>query len=138
MVEQNGKTVLIVEDDVALDNLYKTQLELAGYKIVHVSEGARAVAAIEENSPSCVLLDIMLPGRNGLEVLKDVRENEKIKDTKIIMLTNFGNEENVSLALELGALDYIMKYKITPAEMKDRLSSLLGLSTTGSGVKLTS
>ena len=137
MAEKNGKTVLVVEDDVALANLYKTELELAGYNVVHVAEGARAIAAVEENSPDCVLLDIMLPGRNGLEVLQDIRNNEKIKDTKVIMLTNFGNEENVSMALELGALDYLMKYKITPSEMKDRLSTLLGQST-GSGVKLTS
>ena len=137
MAEPSGKKVLIIEDDVALANLYKTELELAGYSVVHVSEGSRAVSAIEENPPSVVLLDIMLPGRNGLEILKDIRENEQIKDTKVIMLTNFGNEENVSMALELGALDYIMKYKITPSEMKDRLSSLLGQSA-GSGVKLTS
>ena len=136
MSDAAGKTVLIIEDDTALANLYKTELELAGYAVVHVAEGARAISAVEENTPDVVLLDIMLPGRNGLEILKDIRGNEQIKETRVIMLTNFGNEENVSTALELGALDYIMKYKITPNEMKDKLASLLGQSS-GSVVKLT-
>ncbi|MBI2415006.1 response regulator [candidate division WWE3 bacterium] len=128
MVEINKK-VLIVEDDMALANLYKTELEIGGYKVVHVSEGLKAVDAIKENKPDIVLLDIMLPGKNGLEILSDIRANSAVKNTSVIMLTNFGNEENVSTALELGALDYIMKYKITPTEMKDKIASLLGQST---------
>lgn len=134
---ESGQTILIVEDDIALANLYKTELEMAGYKVVHVSEGMKALDGIKENIPSIVLLDIMLPGRNGLEILQDIRDTEDVKDTKVLMLTNFGNEENVSTALELGALDYIMKYKITPTEMKDKLASLLG-NASDSAVKLTS
>jgi len=132
-----ARIILIVEDDMALANLYKTELEAKNYTVVHVSEGTQAVEGIRQNKPDLVLLDIMLPGRNGLEILKDVRDNEEVKDTKVIMLTNFGNEENVSTALELGALDYIMKYKITPAEMSEKIASLLGESLE-SAVKLTS
>lgn len=124
-----NKKILIVEDDMALANLYKTELEIGGYDVVHVADGLKAIDAIKENKPSIVLLDIMLPGKNGLEILGDIRANDDVKDTNVIMLTNFGNEENVSTALELGALDYIMKYKITPTEMKDKIASLLGLST---------
>lgn len=136
MAEASNKTILIVEDDVALANLYKTELEMAGYTVVHVSEGMQAVDAIKQNTPSIVLLDIMLPGKNGLEILQDIRDDEAVSETKVLMLTNFGNEENVSTALELGALDYIMKYKITPEEMKDKLASLLG-EATESAVTLT-
>jgi len=137
MAESKGKTILIIEDDMALANLYKTELEIKGYTVVHVSEGIKGADAIKENNPDLVLLDIMLPGKNGLEILQDVRATEEIKDAKVIMLTNFGNEENVSTALELGALDYIMKYKITPSEMTEKIASLLG-DTTDSAVKLTS
>jgi DNA-binding response OmpR family regulator len=132
-----ARTILIVEDDTALANLYKTELESKEHKVVHVSEGAKAIDSIRQNAPDLVLLDIMLPGKNGLEILQDLRDAEDIKDTKVIMLTNFGNEENVSTALELGALDYIMKYKITPAEMTGKIASLLG-DASESVVKVTS
>jgi DNA-binding response OmpR family regulator len=131
------RTILIVEDDMALANLYKTELESQGHTVIHVSEGAQAIDSIRQNTPDLVLLDIMLPGKNGLEILQDVRATEDLKDTKVIMLTNFGNEENVSTALELGALDYVMKYKITPSEMSSKISILLGDST-DSVVKVTS
>ncbi len=121
---------------MALANLYKTELEMAGYTVVHVAEGTAALEGIKANAPGIVLLDIMLPGKNGLEILQDIRDAEDVKDTKVLMLTNFGNEENVSTALELGALDYIMKYKITPTEMKDKIGNLLGTSS-DSAVKLT-
>ncbi len=131
-----AQKILIVEDDMALANLYKTELEMAGYTVVHVAEGTAALEGIKANAPGIVLLDIMLPGKNGLEILQDIRDAEDVKDTKVLMLTNFGNEENVSTALELGALDYIMKYKITPTEMKDKIGNLLGTSS-DSAVKLT-
>jgi DNA-binding response OmpR family regulator len=136
MSESANKTILIVEDDMALAKLYSTELELAGYTVVHVAEGTGAVAAIKQNNPALVLLDIMLPGKNGLEILQDIRDDEAVSTVKVIMLTNFGNEENVSTALELGALDYVMKYKITPAEMKDKLASIFG-EETDSVVKVT-
>lgn len=129
--------ILIIEDDLALFNLYKTQLELNSYEVVHVSEGNLAVDKVKEEAPDLVLLDIMLPGRNGLEILQDIREQEETQDVKVIMLTNFGNEENVSAALELGAVDYIMKYKIVPSELVDKISSVLGGSG-ASGVSVQS
>lgn len=132
-----ARTILIVEDDMALANLYKSELESKEYKVVHVAEGAQAIDSIKQNKPDLVLLDIMLPGKNGLEILQDLRKVDDIKDTKVIMLTNFGNEENVSTALEFGAIDYVMKYKITPAEMTDKIASLLGDSSE-SVVKVTS
>ena len=132
-----ARTILIVEDDMALANLYKVELESKGHTVIHVAEGIQAIDSIRQNTPDLVLLDIMLPGKNGLEILQDVRAAEDLKETKVIMLTNFGNEENVSTALELGALDYVMKYKITPAEMTEKIASLLGDSTE-SVVKVTS
>lgn len=118
--------ILLIEDDMALANLYKTELQLREYQVVHVSDGSKALEAIKSEKPDLILLDIMLPGKNGLQILQDMREDESLSDMKVVMLTNFGNEENVSTALEQGALDYIMKYKIVPAELADKISSYLG------------
>jgi len=118
--------ILIVEDDEALATLYKTELELKSYEVFVVSNGSLALSEVRKIIPDLVLLDIMLPGKNGLEILQEIRIDEKLKDVKVIMLTNFGSEENVSTALELGAVDYIMKYKIVPSELTDRVAVILG------------
>ena len=132
-----SRKILLIEDDMALANLYKMELESKGNIVVHVAEGSQAVDSVRQNTPDIVLLDVMLPGKNGLEILQEIRDSADIKGVKVIMLTNFGNEENVSTALELGALDYIMKYKITPSEMSAKISSFLGDSTE-SVIKVTS
>ncbi|OGC56333.1 hypothetical protein A3H26_01945 [candidate division WWE3 bacterium RIFCSPLOWO2_12_FULL_36_10] len=118
--------ILIVEDDEALATLYKAELELKNYEVSVVSNGSLVLSEVRKLMPDLVLLDIMLPGKNGLEILQEIRADEKLKDVKVIMLTNFGSEENVSTALEFGAVDYIMKYKIVPSELTDRVAVVLG------------
>ena len=122
------RKILIIEDDQALYQLYKTELELAGYKVSNVADGNLAFEAVKDQKPDLVLLDLMLPGRNGIEILQEIRADSNIKNTKVVMLTNFGNEENVSSALEYGALDYIMKYKIVPSELPNKVATILGES----------
>ena len=122
----DSKTIVIVEDDISLFNLYKTSLELKNYVIHHIAEGSPAVEFVKKHMPDLVLLDLMLPGKNGLEILEDLKAQDETKNLRVIMLTNFGNEDNVSRALELGAEDYIMKYNIVPSELADKVESVLG------------
>lgn len=127
-----GKKIVIVEDDTSLYNLYKTELELKGYTVVNVADGLQAIDVITDQMPDLVLLDLMLPGKNGLQILEEVKADSAIKDLRVIMLTNFGNEDNVSRALELGAEDYIMKYNIVPSELSEKVTTLLGDSSESS------
>lgn len=131
-----AKNILIIEDDTPLYNLYKTELELKGYSVSNVSDGNLGFEAIKNQKPNLVLLDLMLPGKNGLQILEEVKADDETKDSRVIMLTNFGNEDNVSKALELGAEDYIMKYNIVPSELSSKVASMLG-DTSDSAVKLT-
>lgn len=137
MYHLNMKKILVIEDDTALYNLYATELQLKGYQVSNVSDGTLAVQAVKEQNPDLILLDLVLPGRNGLDILKELRDDDDYAETKVIVLTNFGNEENVSAALELGATEYIMKYKIVPSELSEKISGILGDSG-DSGVKVTS
>ncbi len=127
--------ILIVEDDIPLYNLYKTELELKGYSVSNVSDGNLAYDAIKSQKPALVLLDLMLPNKNGLQILEELKSQEETKAIKVTILTNFGNEDNVSKALELGAEDYIMKYNIVPSELSDKVASYLG-DAENSAVKL--
>lgn len=134
--EYMSKTILVVEDDVQFYTLYGTELQTRGYKVSNVSDGSLAVQAIKDQSPDLVLLDLVLPGRNGLDILREIRSQQEFENLKVVILTNYGGEENVSTALELGATDYVMKYKIVPSELADKIASLFGESG-DSPVKMT-
>ncbi len=121
-----SKKILIVEDDLSLYNLFKTDLELKGYSVSNVSDGSLAYDAVKTQAPDIVLLDVMLPGKNGLEILEELKTQEETKDVKVVMLTNFGDDDNVSRALDLGAEDYIMKYNIVPSDLSEKVASYLG------------
>jgi len=130
-----NKKVLIVEDDMALFNMYSVELKIKGYDVLNVNDGLQALSKAKEFRPDIILLDIMLPGMNGLNILTELKADPQTMDMPIIMLTNYGSEDNVKKALESGAADYIMKYKILPSELADKIDVVLG-SSTESDVKI--
>jgi DNA-binding response OmpR family regulator len=128
--------ILFVEDDQAFYNLCAMELKMKGYDVVHIAEGAGAVEKIRVEKPTLVLLDIVLPGMNGLDILKELKEDDDLKDIKVAMLTNFGMDENVNKAMDLGANEYFMKYNIVLSELPDKIGSILG-SNKKSDVRVT-
>ncbi len=131
-----AKKILIVEDDQSFYNLCAMELKIKGYDVVHVPDGNMAVSRIREEKPNLILLDIILPGINGLDILKELKEAEETVETPVIMLTNFGTDENISKAVELGADDYLMKYNLVPSELPEKLAPYLG-DASDAGVALT-
>ncbi len=87
--------VLIVEDDIALYNMYSTELKLRDFDVVNVSDGALAINTIKKEKPDIVLLDVMLPQKNGLDILQEMKSDDEIKSIKVVMLTNYGTDENI-------------------------------------------
>ena len=123
-----AKKVLIVEDDTALFNMYSMELKIKGCDVLNVSDGLQALPKAKDYKPDIVLLDIMLPGMNGLNILTELKSDPQTSDIPVIMLTNYGSEDNVKKALESGAADYIMKYKILPSELSEKIEVVLGTS----------
>lgn len=117
--------IMIIEDDTHLLKNYVTELELLKYKVVYVTDGGKAVSAVEKEKPDLILLDIMLPNKNGIDILEELRKDDKFKDLPVVMLTNYGDEENIRRSLELGALDYLKKYNVTPSDVGQRLEKYL-------------
>jgi len=120
------KKILIIEDDQALYNVYATELKANGYDVSNISTGGEAVEGIRNIKPDLVLLDIMLPSKNGLEILQEMKEDEELSATKVVMLTNYGSDENVKKAIELGAEGYLLKYNIVPSELNQKIGGYLG------------
>ncbi|HLB51765.1 hypothetical protein A3F07_01050 [candidate division WWE3 bacterium RIFCSPHIGHO2_12_FULL_38_15] len=129
------RKVLIIEDDIALYNMYSTELSLRGYEVLNVSDGSKAFDEVKKEKPDLILLDVMLPQRNGLDILGDIKSSEDTKDIRVVMLTNYGTDENISKAVELGAEDYILKYNIVPSELSSKVNAILG-DESDSAIKL--
>lgn len=117
--------IMIIEDDSHLLQNYVTELELLKYTVVTVMDGGKALSAVLKEKPDLVLLDIMLPNKNGIDILEEIRNEDKLKDLPVVMLTNYGDEENIRRSLELGALDYLKKYNVTPSDVGQRLEKYI-------------
>lgn len=101
--------ILIVDDEENILELLRFNLENSGYDVIGASNGIDALKLIKEKRPKLVLLDIMLPGMDGLDVCKEIKKDKDLKNTSIIMLTAKGEELDKILGLELGADDYMTK-----------------------------
>ncbi|MGE5094145.1 MAG: response regulator [Betaproteobacteria bacterium] len=113
--------VLIVEDEPKLAKLLEDYLRAAGFATRCVSDGRDVVPAVERERPDIMLLDLMLPGRNGLDVFKDVRA---IADIPVVMVTALVEEVDRLVGLELGADDYVCK-PFSPREVVARVKAVL-------------
>ena len=104
-----NEKILVVDDEEHIAELISYNLTSNGYKVVIANNGIDAVKLAIEKKPSFILLDLMIPGKDGYDVCKDVRSNSEIRNTPIIMLTAKSEEVDKILGLELGADDYITK-----------------------------
>ena len=117
----NNNTVVIVDDDKNICELVRLYLTKEGYDVRCAFEGNSALKLIEDIKPSAAILDIMLPGIDGIEILKSIRRTSKMP---VIMLTAKGETIDKVLGLELGADDYVVK-PFEPKELVARLKAVL-------------
>ena len=117
------KTILAVDDEVHILELLKYNLETNDYDVITVETGEEALHLLSEEKIDAVLLDLMLPKMDGLEVLRCIRKNEKIKKIPVILLTAKSAEFDKVLGLEMGADDYIAK-PFSKNEIKEKLDIL--------------
>lgn len=101
--------ILLIEDEEDIAALIKLQAELSGYKLHVEVDGLNGYRAVEKEKPDLVILDIMLPGLNGLDVCRKIKNNPELKDIPVIMISAKSEEIDVVLGLELGADDYVAK-----------------------------
>jgi DNA-binding response OmpR family regulator len=102
-----------VEDDAAIAEMYRIQLEVDGYRVRIARTAADALTAIDRCSPDLVLLDVLLPGSDGFSVLEHLHTTAD-KAPPVVILSNYGEPEMMDRGRSLGALDYFVKSRITP------------------------
>lgn len=101
--------VLIIEDDPFFQKFYKTQLEGQGFQLEIAKDGIVGLEKIDSFQPDVILLDIIMPEKDGFEVLETLSENGKIKSLSILVFSTLGQEKDVKRAMELGAKGFINK-----------------------------
>ena len=125
--------ILVVDDEPTITEVLCRYLERAGYRTQIACDGNAAVAAVQERAPDLIVLDLMLPGIDGLEVMRRVRERER-DQTAIILLTARGEESDRVVGLRLGADDYVVK-PFSPAELVARVDAVLRRLDTSPGTE---
>ena len=117
-------TVLVADDEKLLRELLEFRLTQRNFDAVLASDGREALERLEDSEPDAVVLDMMMPVHDGLDVLRRMRASERHADTPVIILTARRGEKDIVGALELGANDYLVK-PFMPEELLARLTRLL-------------
>lgn len=111
------KKIVLIEDEDILANMYKFKLEKAGYKVEVAKDGKEGVQLVKMHKPDLVLLDIIMPKKDGFMVLEEIKSDKSTKNIPTYMLTNLGQEEDIIKGKELGAIGYFVKADMTPGEL---------------------
>lgn len=126
MDNTQNKKILIVEDDQFLREFYQELLQEEGYIVDVAAEGEGGLAKIQEIEYDLVLLDIMLPKKDGMEILKELKTHPpKSSNIKIVVLTNLGQESVIKQCFEFGADGYLIKSALNPDQVLQELKSYL-------------
>jgi DNA-binding response OmpR family regulator len=126
IMEHFMKIILVVDDEKDIVQLIRYNLEQEGFKVEAASDGIEALKKANEVKPDLILLDIMLPGKDGYEVMKSLNQNERTANIPVIFLTAKSAEFDEVLGLELGADDYVVK-PISLKEQEPKAEKILTL-----------
>lgn len=120
-----NKTILIIEDDKFLRQLISQKLSKEGYEIIEAVDGEEGAEKVKETKPDLVLLDLILPGIDGFEVLSQIKRDEALNSIPVIILSNLGQREDIERGVNLGAADYLIKAHFTPGEIIEKIRRIL-------------
>lgn len=121
-----GKRILLVDDEEEVRNVFDTALRSAGFELTVAGSGSQALEILKTQAFDLVLLDQMMPDMSGNETLKQIKANPATSKHHVSMLTNFGHDDMVKEALNLGASEYILKYQVSAEDLVKRVKQILG------------
>ena len=122
--ERSQRVALIAEDDSDIRELVTTKLRGAGYRVIAVANGTAALSSIREHLPDVAILDVMMPGTSGLDVIGALRGDPRTAAIPVILLSAKSQEFDVETGIASGAADYIVK-PFSPRELVDRVDAVL-------------
>ena len=120
------KKILFIEDESALQKTFGEILKQEGCRVIPALNGEVGLRQARNEKPDLILLDLILPGLHGLEVLKKLKEDQVTKGIPVIVLTNLEAADDIEKAIELGATTYLVKANYSIQELVDKIKSVLG------------
>lgn len=119
------KKIFLVEDDQFIVRAYKDSLERAGFEVVVAFDGVEATEKLKSMTPDLILLDIIMPLKNGFEVLSELKADDRLKNVPVVVLSNLGQDSDIKKGKELGAVDYMVKANYSMQEVIDKVKQYL-------------
>jgi DNA-binding response OmpR family regulator len=117
--------ILVVEDDKFLRELITQKLAREGYDVKEAVDGEEGVIKVKEEKPDVILLDLILPGIDGFEVLAKIKEDPEVENIPVVILSNLGQRDDVERGLKLGAVDFLIKAHFTPGEIIEKIEKII-------------
>lgn len=122
MDNQIKKKILVIEDDKYLWNAYNEKLTGSGFEVKLASDGEEALKMIAEFQPTLILLDIVIPKKDGFAVLEEIKKNTVWQNIPVIVTSNLSQQEDVSRSMQLGARDFIVKSDTSINELVEKIN----------------
>lgn len=117
--------VLYVEDDSFLSKALSKRMEDAGLEVMLAKDGDEALSVVEDNAFDVIILDLLIPGKSGFEVLEEFKKNEQTKSVPVVVLSNLSSDEDIQKTKQLGAHDHFVKATIDPRKVVSYIQTLI-------------
>lgn len=122
---KKSSRVLLAEDDKFISRAYQDGLKRAGFDVVSAVDGQEAVDKAKTDKPDIILLDLIMPVKNGFEALEEIKQNEETKKIPVIILSNLGQDSDIQKGKNLGAADYLIKSNFSMNEVIKKIEQFL-------------
>jgi two-component system, OmpR family, alkaline phosphatase synthesis response regulator PhoP len=122
------KKILLAEDDKFISRAYEDGLGKAGFEVVVANDGGEAIAKVKSEKPDIVLLDLIMPTKNGFEVLEELKLDPDLSKIPVVVLSNLGQDSDVKKSKDLGAVDYLVKSNFSMKEVIEKIKFYLAKS----------
>lgn len=116
--------ILLVDDEDAIRQIFSDALRNGGFDLITASNGNEALSKVKTEHPTIIFLDQILPDINGNEILDTLKKDPETKDIPVSMLSNFTQDNMIQDAINKGAVDYIMKYQISPEDLVEKVKAM--------------
>ena len=117
--------ILIIEDEQFLLSLLVKKLENSGFRVREALDGETGMKAVQEKKPNLILLDLVLPGMNGWEVLRRLKDDKRFHDIPVFIISNLGEPDDITRGRKAGAVEYLIKAEYSPQQIVEKVSHVL-------------
>lgn len=123
-MEKKSVKVLVVEDDLFITKAYKFKFEESGFHVDIAYNGEEALQILKKLTPDIIILDIIMPIKNGFEVLEQIKKDKRLSKIPVIVATNLGQEQHIIKAMQMGVSEYIVKSELSLNDLVLKIKSM--------------